>query len=170
MSTGNEYDGYGRILASGGEIAIAFATLRLSDMFKVRARLEKKYGAMPDNVWQKLLSVGDEIIKGGETLQNLPPDEKPTLEMVPRNPYLFGDDWSGKRVRIITHSVNEITGEPVDFWWDLPDLLERSEMDEFFADQLRDYEDTYERLARWLAQENIRRLVKHQIIIAERRY
>src|SRR3989304_1584072 len=152
MSTGNEYNQYGQILASGGEKAIAFATLRIQDMFKVRARLEKKYGPMPDSVWQKLLGVADDIVKSGETLERLPVDETPLPGMLPRNPFLFGDDWSGKRVRIITHTTDPETGGSVDFWWDLPDLYSRAELEEYWADKRRI------------------QMATPEIILAERRY
>jgi len=170
MSTGREFNQYGQILAGGGEIAIAFATMRVQDLFKVRGRLEKKYGPMPQSVWDRLLGVADDIIASGERLEGLPADEIPSPDMVTRNPYLFGDEWQGKRVRLITHSINEVTGEPVDFWWDLPDLYERRELEEYWSDQMRDYTDQYERLRRWLAAKQMETIAKHTIIIAERRY
>jgi hypothetical protein len=170
MSTGNQFNQYGQILSTGGEIAIAFAMLRGADVLAVRSRLEKRYGPMPDNIWAQLLGIARETIAAGETLEGLPSDERPSPDMVVRNPFLFGDDWSGKRVRIITNSVNEMTGEPVDFWWDLPDLYERAELEEYWADQMRDYMDNYARLARWLAAKRMKQNAKHTIIIAERRY
>ena len=170
MSTGNQFNQYGQILSSGGEIAIAFALLRGQPVSAVRARLEKKYGPMSDSIWQQLLDASGEMIDAGTTLEGLPSDETPTPDMLPRNPYLFGDDWAGKRVRIITHSENVSTGEPVDFWWDLPDLYDKSELEMYWEDQMRDYTDTYERLRKWLQEQQQIAIAKHTIIIAERRY
>ena len=83
---------------------------------------------------------------------------------------LFGDDWAGKRVRLITKSVSPETGAELDFWWDLPDVMGRKELEQYWADKIVDYTGKCERLRAFWMTEKVIVDTTHTIIIAERRY
>jgi hypothetical protein len=170
MSSIQPYNSLGQILASGGEIAVAFALIRGVDIEAALSRLKVRFAPIQDDTWESILSLSRNAIDAAVRWGAMPRDETPDADIIPVNPHLFGDDWRGKRVRIITSSQDRHSGQKIDMWWEFPDMFPLQDLYNEIADRIEEMEQDTPQLQRWITKMSDDGDWNHELIIAERRY
>lgn len=159
----------GQILARGGEIAVARAILRGVTVDELLATFRQRFAPVQDETLESVISVAGNAIGAGERWTALPRELKPDGSIFPVNPYLFGDDWAGKRLLAVATIDWTDQDNPFDVWFDFPDFTPWGELEEMIEERISDFIKSYEDRAKKYGMDVIRELViKH--IIAERRY
>jgi hypothetical protein len=171
MSTAESplFNSLGQILGRGGEIAVARAILRGVSVDELIATFRKRFAPVQDDTLESLFSVAGRAIGAGELWQALPRDLKPDGSIFPVNPYLFGDEWAGKRVLAVATVDWTEQEKPFDVWFDLPDFTPFGELEELIEERIADFIKKYEEKAKRLGMDVVRQIIVHNLI-AEKRY
>jgi hypothetical protein len=169
MSTGPAFNSLGQILARGGEIAIARAILRGESEASIITQYRLRFAPVEDDTLGFLFSHANEMIRGGGEWLATAEGSPPSVGILPTNPFLFGDDWFGKRVLAIAHAESGIYGQEFDIWLDLPDIISLEEFNNAIDQFSTRFAESDPKRWQELGMDQVEQVIIHWLI-AERRY
>ena len=169
MAEPTPFNSLGEILASGAEISVAFAMLKGIEIETALARLKQRFGPLRDSDWQQVMILSGEAIQAAVTFNQLPEETVPPADLFPVNPQLFGDDWAGKRLRIVANVRDGATRAEWNLWFDFPDIVSLAELRELIDSKLTELQRKYEKSFTGLSRDELRE-ISIQTLVAERRY
>jgi len=141
MASINPYDELGRILASGGDFALAnlmFSGATTEEIDKWRL---VRFPDGTDDQWRQLREIAEQTRIAGERQLLLEYSDDEKRDITPVNDRLFGDEPGGRRSKFSFDVVNPdgkaIWSGTIDF----PDWPTGDELEAAIRDQLRDQSD-----------------------------
>lgn len=117
------YDALGRILSEGGELTVGYGLHQGWSQERINAILERRFGAMDDETRDLVYQFGRGTLAGGRGLNALALDTPIDMGTIIVNPWVFGSDPAGRRLKLITNATGENGAFSIDVWHDVPDML-----------------------------------------------
>lgn len=138
MGHSREFDALGRILAENGEQSLALAQFYGWPESRVKRLMDKRFGSLTESDRDALQTLASAITESGRQLtEQLRSGVEPSVE-IPVNPFLFGDEPAGERVRYIIE-IESDDGEPViRIYLDYPDIPHPADLIEDALEHGRD--------------------------------
>jgi hypothetical protein len=121
MSSG-EADELGRILASGGEQSLGLAYFHSYPPDRIASMFAVKFAGLSDSERDSLEALARDGVAAGERITERGPSGTLNPDDIPTNPFLYGDDPEGNRVRIIGVVEFPETGALIRVYEDFEDL------------------------------------------------
>lgn len=123
MSSGQPYNQYGQILASGGDV---YAAIKLERGFTeeqvVALMLDRFPGSSNDDVLA-VLAIAYLGRQAAANLNALGPSAGPSSVNIPINPYLYGGTPLGRRYRVIGNYFYQDADSSREIRVDMPDII-----------------------------------------------
>lgn len=128
MSSEQPYNELGQILSSGGEIALGLAISRGWSSSQIALLFSRRFDPMRDEDRQRLIDIANRAVAAAAQISDMPPDEDIDPNVIPTNPYLFGDDPSGRRAKVAGRFTVDEGANWFDFRHDISDIGNREQM------------------------------------------
>jgi len=118
-----------RVLTSGAEKFTAAALWYGTKTATIYESLIKRFGIPAPHVFNNLLEFSESMVTAGELAAQLPPGKTLTRDLIPVNPFLFGDEPAGRRELWRTRIYVPETGRWVYLDINTPDEIPFSELE-----------------------------------------
>lgn len=123
MSKAHQYNSLGQILSNRGEVALGLAHWNRWPAPKIESFKANRFGILLPNEMESLESIAK---RGSEVHERIilgPKGEPFDPDILPTNPYLFGDQSEGQRILLVTESINNATGRKFQERITYPDVI-----------------------------------------------
>lgn len=120
-------------LSSGAEIGLSRAIFFGGGLAAAGYFIEKRLGGLTASELGTMVSLAEETLAAGNYITALGPTDRIDPRRIPINPYAFGDDWEGKRLRWWGEWNIPGTTEWYQFSGTLPDITDKSDIEAFAA-------------------------------------
>src|SRR3990172_3853083 len=101
MSSGQPYNSLGQILSEGGEQALAMAIFNDIGADGILLLFRRRFEPITDSDRQDLTALANAGLAAGSVLTAADPFELMDVSQMPVNPFLWGGEAAGRRIRII---------------------------------------------------------------------
>jgi len=128
MPSDQPFNELGQILANGGEIALGLAISRGWSSQQIALLFSRRFEPITPQDRQRLTSLAERAVAAAAAINEMEADNAIDLEDIPVNPYLFGDDPSGRRGKVAGRFTLDEGEHWFDFRHDTADIGSVSQM------------------------------------------
>jgi hypothetical protein len=122
------YNELGQILASGGEIALGLAIAKGWTGSQIALLFARRFDPMRPEDRDRLIDLANRALQAASDISDMPPDADIDPSGIPTNPYLFGDDPSGRRAKVAGRFTVDEGVNWFDYRHDISDITNREQM------------------------------------------
>lgn len=170
MSSDQPYNELGQILANGGEIALGLAISRGWSSSQIALLFAQRFEPISEIDRQRLIGLANRAVVAASEINDLDDDDIIPPDMIPTNPYLFGDEPGGRRGKIAGRWQDENTGQWYDFRMDVADITDKAAMLEQANEMARDNWNKYPEGKKGGFGQGELEHITIQLILAEKRF
>lgn len=128
MSSDQPFNELGQILAEGGEIALGLAIARGWSGAQIALLFARRFDPMTEMDRQRLIGIANRAVVAASAINEMDPDAAIDLSLIPENPYLFGDEPSGRRGKVAGRFTVDEGQNWFDFRVDVADITNPAAM------------------------------------------